>query len=127
MTTPARLQRPKPKPKPTKYSWLLSPKGMICYRSPAGGQHIHELHEAETLTSFHDAELARATKEINKILTTTARNNKDSSRELSFIEFQDRLFLVWATHDAVSPYDDDDVIAEALGLKAGSRSRARQA
>jgi hypothetical protein len=36
--------------------------------------------------------------------------------ELSFVEFQDRLVLVWATYDAVGPHDDDEVIAEALGL-----------
>jgi hypothetical protein len=109
-------KKPKPKPKPPKYTYVLSPVGVNCHAGK-GGQTVGKLHVAKTLSSFHDAELAQATREINQVLDRVERNNKDPKRELSFIEFQDQPFLVWATYDAVGPEDDDDVIARALGLE----------
>jgi hypothetical protein len=107
---------PKPKPEP-KYSWILDPKGVTCFADPKGGQTIMRLWEAEELTGFHDAELAKATREINSILSRIDKNNKDPERKLSFIEFQNRHLLVWSRYDVVSPYDDEATIVKALRLK----------
>src|SRR5918999_883882 len=115
----ARPKRPKPKPKPTGYTWVLDKDGVLCY-SGGSGQTVARLWEADSLSGFHDEELAKATKEINAILERVARSQASEDAELSFIEFQDRHMLVWARYGAVSPYDDDDVIAEALGLAGRS-------
>jgi hypothetical protein len=75
------------------------------------------LWEAEELTEFHDADLARVTEEINAIVETSENNNKDPNRVLSLIEFHGRHLMVWASYGAVTPYDDDDTIMKALKLK----------
>jgi hypothetical protein len=81
------------------------------------GQTVYRLWEADTLSSFHDEALATATKEINGILERVARSKRDDSMELGFIEFQNRLFLVWSTYDVVSPHHEDKEIIKALGLR----------
>ncbi|NPV63686.1 MAG: hypothetical protein HPY61_13865 [Methanotrichaceae archaeon] len=111
-------KRRKPKPKPPKYTWILSPQGMLCYSDPLGGQTIGRLWEAEYQTAWHDSTLARATKEINSILRKIDESNENPKRRLSFVEFRNRLLLVWAEYDVVGPEDDDDEIARALGLSA---------
>lgn len=40
-----------------------------CFELEVGGQIVADLWEAERLTPFHDAELAKATREINAILS----------------------------------------------------------
>jgi hypothetical protein len=114
--TMARRQKPKPKPKPKKYTWILSPSGMLCHVDSAGGQTVSGLWEAGE-SSFHDADLARATKEINGILGQLEESNEDPGRQLGFIEVENRLLLVWASYDAVGPEDDPDTIRRALRLK----------
>ncbi|NPV63685.1 MAG: hypothetical protein HPY61_13860 [Methanotrichaceae archaeon] len=110
---------PKPKkPKKDKYSWILSPSGVKCFKDKKGGQDILKLWEAEYQTAWHDSTLARATKEINAILRKIDESNENPKRRLSFIEFRNRLFLVWSEYDVVGPEDDDDEIARALGLPA---------
>jgi hypothetical protein len=101
-----------------KYTWIWSPGfGMNCFRSPDADQTVTKLWEVEHLTTFHDAELAQATKEINAILTKLEASNKDPDRTLSFIRFQNRHFLVWARYGAIGPHDDEAMITKALGLK----------
>jgi hypothetical protein len=112
-----RRQKPKPKPKPKKYSWILSPTGVKCFKSDIGGQEVMGLWEAEE-SIFHDAELARATREINDILRQVDEKNEDPDRQLGFIEVENRLLLVWSTYDVVGPDDDPDTIRRALRLKA---------
>ncbi len=112
-------KRPKPKPKPTGYSWIMDKDGVVCF-SGGSGQTVARLWEADSLSKFHDERLAEATKEINAILERVERSKPSDDHELSFVEFQDRHMLVWATYGAVSPYDEDDVIAEALGLTGRS-------
>jgi hypothetical protein len=103
----------------TKYTWILSPEyGILCYPFDKAEQTLTELWEAGELTAFHDAELAKATKQINAILRTVKKNNKDRERKLSFIVFQNRHFLVWAGYGAVGPHDDDATVVKALRLKA---------
>ncbi|HEX2450742.1 MAG TPA: hypothetical protein VHJ69_06365 [Gemmatimonadales bacterium] len=100
------------------HNWVLSPdrKRVTCAKG-AGGQTVSELWEAEGLTEFHDADLARATKEINAIVEKIERNNKDLNHTLSLIEFQGRHLMVWANYGAVTPDDDDNTIIKALKLK----------
>jgi hypothetical protein len=83
------------------------------------------LWEAEKLTSFHDAELAKATKEINAILSKIGKGNRDPDRTLSLVQVQDRPFLVWASYEIVGPDDDAAVIMKALGLKVRESSQRR--
>jgi hypothetical protein len=68
------------------------------------------------LTAFHDQTLATATREINAIVDRVLKSKPSEDVELSFVAFQDRHFLVWSKYDAIGPDDDDEVIAEALGL-----------
>ncbi len=112
------MARPKPKPKPKpKYSWIQSGNYVYCYKHPWGGQDVANLWEAAEFTDFHDAELARATKEINAILSKVEKNNRHPERKLSLIEFQNRHLLVWARYGVVGPEDDDKTIRKALKLK----------
>jgi hypothetical protein len=101
----------------TKYSYVIKGKKCVCAKGK-GGQTVLNLWEAEELTEFHDAELAQATKEINAIFGRIQKNNKDPNRTASFIEFQNRHFLVWASYGYVTPYDDDATIIKALKLKS---------
>ena len=121
--------KPKPKPQPEpKYTWLLGPgpnPDIICCHG-LDGQTLCPLWEADTLSSFHDKALAKATKEINAILERVARSKRRDDVELGFIEFQNRLLLVWSTYDAVSAYDDDEVIIKALGLKTSKAVRRKK-
>ena len=118
--------RPRPRPKPPKYSWILQPSGVICFADPLGGQTIARLWEADTKSSFHDETLASATKEINAILTRCEASRASDDMVLSFIEFQDRLLLVWARYDVVSSYDEDEEIIKAFGLKADTPTQGKR-
>ena len=70
------------------------------------------------MSSFHDQTLASATKEINAILARCeASRASDDDVAFSFIEFQDRLLLVWSRYDVVSSHDEDEEIIKALGLR----------
>lgn len=110
-------KKPKPKPKPeTKYAFTIKDKKVSCFKSPQGGQTVVGLWEANQ-SEFHDAELARATKEINEILRRVEKNNRDPERTLSLIEFENRHFLVWASYGTVGPSDDDKTIIKTLKLK----------
>jgi hypothetical protein len=98
----------------------MDPKGVLCFSSPNGGQTLGLLWEPEALSSFHDEELAKATKEINAILKRVERSKPSEAHELSFVEFRTGSCWSGPRTIAVSPYDDDDVIAEALGLTGRS-------
>ena len=105
-----------PAPKP-KYTWLEKDDNVYCHKSPDGCQILSELWEAASLSRFHDKTLAAATKEINAILRRVQKSKPKPDVTPSFIIFQNRPFLVWASYGGVGPYDDEDVIAKALGLK----------
>ena len=107
----------KKRKKKDEYNWVKEGQHVTCAKG-AGSQTLMSLWEAEELTEFHDAHLARATKEINAIVERIEKNNKDPKRTLSLIEFQGRHLMVWANYGAVTPYDDDDTIINALKLKA---------
>jgi hypothetical protein len=111
--------KPKPKPKPKKRSWVYRPgtDHVVCYPSSIGDCLVIRLWEGRR-SDFHDAELQNATAEINQILDRVERDNKDSSRNLSFINFESRLMLVW-THpgEVISSDDADGEIAKGLKIK----------
>ena len=107
--------RPKPKPKP-KYSWIMSGNYVLCYKG-FGGQDIAKLWEVEQTAAFHDAPLAKATQEINAILSKVEKSNTDPTRKLSFIQHDSRYLLVWAKYADLSQHDDPETIAKALHLK----------
>ncbi len=98
------------------HQYVIHGQHVTCAKG-RGGQTVMKLWEAEELTEFHDADLARATKEINAIVDRIEKNNKDPNRTASFIEFQGRHLMVWANYGAVTPYDDDDTIIKALRLR----------
>jgi hypothetical protein len=99
------------------YNWIKKGNRVTCAKG-AGGQTVVGLWEASELTDFHDAELARATREINVIVGKIEAGNKDPNRKLSLIEYKGRHLMVWATYGAVTPYDDDETIIKALKLRA---------
>jgi hypothetical protein len=70
------------------------PVRVSCYPDPDGDQKLLPLWEADSLTRFRDQACTSATREINAILTRL-QEAKPSDAELSFITFQDRLFLIW--------------------------------
>ena len=114
------MAKPKPKPptpKPKKYTWVLGPGGVNCYESTKGGQTVSRLWEADE-SSFHDAQLAGATRQINSILERLEKGNEDPERRLSFIEVESQPFLVWSRYEAIGPDGDPDTIRKALRLKA---------
>jgi hypothetical protein len=111
-----------------KYSWTYKPGWpasgsavpgtMNCCESDTSTCHVTKLWEAAELTAFHDSELRQATSEINAILEEITNGNKDTQRELSFIQFKGRHFLVWTTPGIVGPDSDDQTIRKMLRLKA---------
>ena len=113
---PKTPKKPKP-PKTRDWSWERTGDGIWCYSSDKDLCTIVRLWEGRR-SEIHDAELQDATAEINRIIDRLERDNADTSRRLSFINFQGRLMLVW-THcgDVVSSYDDDAEIAKALKVK----------
>jgi hypothetical protein len=103
------------------YAWLCADQQcntIDCYKSSWNSQTVCKLWGATELTSFHDTELAAATKKINSILSRIDRGNKDKKRKLSFIKFQNRLLLIWAAYGVVGPYDDHKTIVKALKLSS---------
>ena len=104
-----------------KYAWLCADQQcntIDCYKSSWDSQTVCKLLGATELTSFHDAELADATKKINSIISRIEKANKDKKKKLSFIKFQNRLLLIWATYRVVGPYDDHKTITKALKLSS---------
>jgi hypothetical protein len=76
------------------------------------------LWESGAETLWHDEVLKKATKEINAIVDNLNKGNKDKTRSLALIEFQNRHLLVWTTDDDVVGRDDDEpTVRKALKLK----------
>jgi hypothetical protein len=100
-----------------KYSWALGPHGMLCFVDVESFQTVTKFWEVTEVSAFHDAELREATKQINGIFKKLEKGNKDPSRVLSFVRFQNRHFLVWARYGVVSQFDQEKAIINALKLK----------
>jgi len=107
--------------RPPTYEWICGDREcdtIDCFRGPLDSQTICKLWGATGVSSFHDAELAGATKKINSILSRIEKANKNKKRKLSFIKFENRLLLVWAGYGVVGPYDDYKTIKKALKLRS---------
>jgi len=102
------------------YSWSYDEKTgkMNCCTSETSTCNLPKLWGVGELTTFHDAELAQATKEINAILDDVKKSNKDPNRHLSFIQIKDRHFLVWTNVGIVGAYDDNKTVHKMLRLKS---------
>jgi len=100
------------------YSWSWKDGKVHCCADKVSTCTVTKFWEVTELTTFHDAELQQATKEINAILDGVEKGNNDRTRHPSLIQVQDRHFLVWANHDIVGPSDDDKTIRKMLRLKS---------
>ena len=98
-----------------KMSWLEANGKIYCFVDPADLCVIIRFAELKSLTPFHDAELARCTKEINAILNKVKRNNKSRNRDLSILKTEKGLLLAWVERGAHGPRDPGT--AKALGIK----------
>lgn len=102
----------------TKYSWSSKDGRIYCCTSETSNCNVSKLWEVAQLTSFHDAELQEATKEINAILDGVRKGRREEKRELCLIQIKDRHFLVWSEEGLVGPHDDDKTVRKMLRLKA---------
>jgi hypothetical protein len=124
------VKDPKPMPgdpAPT-YDWMCADRQcnkLDCFKDPLSYQCVGRLWEATQATEFHDAELVRATKQINAILSRIERSNRDPKRTLSLIKFQKQHLLVWATYGVIGPTDAEKTIIKALKLKVPARKRVK--
>lgn len=100
-----------------KYSWSVKDGKMNCCESETSTCNLSKLWEVATVTAFHDAELEQATKEINAIIENIRGTNRDSSRDLHFVQIEDRHLLAWAHSDLVGPLNRDQTIRKMLRLK----------
>ena len=112
-------QRRAPKAEPSRY-WIFDPwdKTRIkCLKSTINDCYVVRLWEAAR-SNIHDAELQDATDQINRILETVERQNRDRSRHASLIKFEGRLMLVWTHHDrSVGSGDPVKAVGRALKIK----------
>jgi hypothetical protein len=111
---------------------MLPCKGSICdfaleaktennFCMSGGGSCMYAcLLEAHT-SGFHDGNLARATKQINQILSNIPED--ENGRKLSFLVTRLGILLAWANHDDKAPTgvvtakDSNAVLTKALKLK----------
>ena len=99
-----------------KRTYVQKDDKVYCFQEDDEKCKVINVHEAKTLTTFHDADLAQATKEIHAILEEVGRANRDLDRELAFLRTPDGLFLAWTVH-AIGPEDEEEEIKKALGLQ----------
>lgn len=88
-----------------------------CFKSSANRQTVCKLWEVKVPTQFHDAALVDATSKINAVFKRLEKHNRDKSRHLSFVQFRNRLMLVWANYGRIGPSDDLKTITRTLKLK----------
>jgi hypothetical protein len=107
-----------------KRGWIMDDRGTVtCYRDESNKCKVTSFAQAQRLTSFHDQELAKATTELNSIISKIPKN-KDPDLELSFLDTSEGLFLVWSRcidkSTKASGQDEDEVIVKELGLKTSA-------
>jgi len=106
------------------YAWTFDKDKINCCESQENTCNVSKLWEAST-SPFHDAELQQATNEINAILDEARRTNRDRSRELHFIQIDDRHLLAWVHSDLVSSRNDPRTIAKLLRVKRERTPRTK--
>lgn len=77
---------------------------------------VHELLMPEP-NDIHDADLARATREINGLLDRVASSNKQADRELAFLVTPAGLLLAWVKPRPDIISHDDDQVSRVLGIE----------
>ncbi len=102
---------------PKTYTWTYKDGKINCCTSKESSCTVSKFWEVGELTSFHDAQLQEATREINAILQDVRKRNADSKRELSLIQINDRHLLVWTHPGPVGPSDESAKIRRMLRLK----------
>ena len=111
----------KPTPKPIEtydYIWADQAGTKIdCFKSKDNRQTVCKLWQVSAPAAFHDAALMEATAKINAIFARLERGNRDKSRHLSFVQFQNRLMLIWASYGRISADDGLKEIRKRLKLK----------
>src|SRR5579871_2230086 len=113
----------------TTFHWIcgdMQCKTIDCFRSPYSNQCVANLWEATEPTDFHDANLAKATKQINAILSEIEKRNRNPKRKLSIIQVENRHLLVWAAYGALGPDDKAKAVIKALRLKVPKRERKKR-
>jgi hypothetical protein len=112
--------RPKPKPPLETYDYMWADQAgtkIDCYKSKENKQTVCRLWQVKEPSAFHDAAVMEATARINAIIARVERSNRDKSRHLSFVQFRNRLMLVWASYGRIGPADDLKTIRKRLKLK----------
>lgn len=96
---------------------------VFCYDGPDFDCNSANFVSARRLTSFHDAELAQCTTEINALLSKLQQGNAQSHRQLAVLRAPNGLFLAWV-EDGISsapgiapPSKEDEEIEKALGIQ----------
>ena len=100
-------------------TWVEIPGTDIVFCAPSDDFDCFpaDFVQVQRLTSFHDAELAQCTTEMNAMLRKLRESNQDPNRHLSLLGTPDgRLLLAW-TQAAVSPLSEKDEIEKALGIR----------
>ena len=105
------------------YKWSFDKGTMNCCASDESSCNVGKLWEGAR-SLFHDAELQKATSEINGILDEVRRGNRDDARELHFVQIEDRHLLAWVNSDLVGSSADDQTISKMLRLKRDRSPRA---
>lgn len=102
--------------KAVKRTWAVHGNDAACWADPANNCVVSKFGElVEPPGSFYDADVARATREVNGILDKL-REAKDPDRELSFIVVESALLLIW-TRPGIGPNSEPRLIREAFGLR----------
>ena len=125
------MAAPKPKPPPKRSWWRDKKKIIHCYANPADDCSYHIVSLPQSSAAY-DAELGRATKEINGILDELADKNSPS-RKASLILVNSGVFLTWTQPSrggpdepgAIGPGDDPAKIQKALSLTMSRRKKPK--
>jgi hypothetical protein len=113
-----------------RHIWLATyGKQLYCVRGRPNTCHNLRILEADVNGTFHPPELARATDQINAILTEL-RPQAPTDQHLALIDTNVGLLLVWAEAterpDDISGYvsaqSPQEEIDATLGLKGGERA-----
>lgn len=102
------------------YSWICADQQcdtIDCFKDTLDHQTVCKLWEVSEVSAFHDEKIAEATKKINTIVSRLEKGNRDKSRKLSFVHYNNRLLMVWASYGRVGPEDDFKTVRKALKLK----------
>ena len=113
-----KLQPPERQFAPTTRNWIATGnKTVVCFKSPVDACLVKNFWQAAEFTPWHTEELASATTQIQRLIDQVTERNKNPSRHLAILSYDDRPLLAWVQHDGVSADDDVDTVVRALGLK----------